>query len=392
MNALGKYASLDIIIILLISTSLIASIGLFPTYTEPALYFFLTFCLTITCYSRKLWIKSLFPIVYAISIYKILLFLFFNHDYNYTLDPLRVYVILTIISTLFSVNESTLLSLIKILEKSFFILAITFFFASMISGNHFTSQNAEDAIRLLGLKGFINETTFAYLMLWACVICFRLFLSGKTFYASFMLLICVADIFLLAKAGHSITVLLLLITPILIRLRVFYFFLIMSFCMIIYFLFFYDHSQLPLLDIILSYRGTIWESTFSDFYNSNIQSRLFGLGLEYTTEVLEPFSDEKNYIKISIHSAFIRLLVQEGIIGFIIYMSILFYLFSFAYKKSSAIGKRLFPYIITVFFFSKISDGSLFYKTSYYFEFLLVFILLIPKLTNNEKSISTNFR
>lgn len=375
----------------LLVVSILVFLGLVPIIFEPALYALLAIFITIFLPKQPYWNKEYFSIFLCISVYRFMAFCFNSFDYSHLFDILRVFIIFTILSFCSQNSFIERRKLLLITHRFLFLLGLFFLISGISVGNLFSSEGAEAALTRIGLFSRINETTFAGLMLLLFMSSAALmyFKFSYIYIASFLLV--VINILLLAKSGFLISILLasvyfcaFVVNKNLYIIGILIFVLAMS-----YFLFYLDYSLLPQLDLILSFRGSIWESAFEDFHSAGFMEQLFGLGQEYIPSIVKPYSDVRTFESFSLHNAYLRLLVQEGYLGFSVLMLVTINMMIRYYKSASFEFKKTAVVLISIFFFSKITDGSFFYKTSYYFEFVFIYIFLNPSIFNNP--LKTNY-
>ena len=143
----------------------------------------------------------------------------------------------------------------------------------------------------------------------------------------------------------------------------------------------------PFFDLVLNYRGRIWYTHYCDFINASIWEKLFGLGTTYQAYSSVPFTNDMDFHHTSSHSAYLRVLLQKGVIGMffmIWYLRIIF----FDILKLDQLP-RVLSFYFWVMTLVAISDGSIMYKLNdVYFYSMFIVISVTFELSKKHEGVA----
>ena len=152
----------------------------------------------------------------------------------------------------------------------------------------------------------------------------------------------------------------------------------------LFFFQFFDLSKEEIL-FFFSRRDTIWNIFFEN-YSPNFFSFLFGYGYigQYTSGISliyeNLFPGWGNYKQISLHNSYLQILIDYGMIGFIIFM-----LTIFDFIKKSKIYLPSFIPVIYFLIITGVTDMSIQINNSVNFIFFIVMYNVVNNLIINEK-------
>jgi len=256
------------------------------------------------------------------------------------------------------------------------IFAFLVLIGGWITSFNFTSEGSENILKYLNVYAYINETSCVQLM-----VLLSYFSLSKPFLIRLMYWTVVIMVtILMSKLGFTLAFVLVLILSSFLRNDRLIKFVLLAFPVIVLFSSF---NFLEQLDDLLAYRGSIWAQSFFD-WKVNIGTKLFGLGKDYGPILPVPFSSGL-YQKWSIHSGIIRVLICYGILG---YYAIIIGL-GLISKSLKLCESSFYPKILLIFVLTKITDGSVFYGTTSFFEIILVILIINSNVRKetNEKNI-----